>query len=190
MNSKNKKLITAAVAGAMIFGIGAQLPLQVKAATEIEEADLPTLTEDEVKELLQLQKELQAAGITSSDIVRGIQQELPQDSSSTSGQMTTMGVKSQTAKVAAKAMVKTLSRYGKVAWNRTVTSYINKLPVSSASKKLLKGYLKYEVVMKTLNVVIGFSGTITTGISTQLQKTGVPKWLADMVARTLVTLLL
>ncbi|WP_341285387.1 hypothetical protein [Priestia megaterium] len=191
MNSKKKKLITVAVAGTMLFGMASQLPLQVKAATEIEEADLPTLSAEEVEELVQLQKELQEAGITSSDIVNGIQQELPSDSSSSSsGQMTTMGVKSQAAKVAAKAMVKTLSRYGKVAWNRTVTTYINKLPISSTSKKLLKGYLKYEFVMKTLNVVVGFSGTITTGISNELQKAGVPKWLSDMVARALVTLLL
>ncbi|USL45174.1 hypothetical protein [Priestia megaterium] len=188
MNSKKKKLITAAVAGVMIFGVASQLPLQAKAATEIEESELPTLSDEEIKELVQLQNELQSAGITTSDIVKGIQRELPKDSSS--GEMTTMGVKSQAAKVAAKAMIKKLGRYGKVAWDRTVSSYINKLPISSTSKKLLKGYLKYEVVMKTLNVVIGFSGTITAGISNQLQKTGVPKWLSDMVARALVTLLL
>ncbi|WP_242143482.1 hypothetical protein [Bacillus cereus group sp. BfR-BA-01430] len=48
------------------------------------------------------------------------------------------------------------------------------MPISWDKKKALKGYLRYTVVVKTLNIVIGFSGTITNAISTQLKKIGYP----------------
>jgi len=46
------------------------------------------------------------------------------------------------------------------------------------------------MVMVVLDVVIDFSGTIEDGICAQIQKIGCPAWLADMVARALVGLLL
>lgn len=63
------------------------------------------------------------------------------------------------------------------------------MPISWNKKKALKGYLSYTVVVKTLNIVIGFSGTITTAISTQLKKIGYPAWLANIATRAIVTLL-
>ncbi|MEH7462878.1 hypothetical protein V7166_12585 [Bacillus thuringiensis] len=94
------------------------------------------------------------------------------------------------AKIAAKQALKNLQRIGRVAWDRTVREYINKLPISQSAKKTAKAYLAYEAVMKTLNVVINFEGTITDGLSKQLKKMGCPAWLADIVARAIVTFLL
>lgn len=197
MNKKNKQLLIAGLVATMGFGVAAQLPLQAKAATEITESqeDLPELTDEEKAEVLELQLALQEAGISYKDLAEGVKDEFPEGtfegtSTASPGQMTTMGVKSQTAKVAAKAMIKTLGRIGKVAWDRTVTTYINKLPIGAGSKKVLKKFLKYDMVFKVLNAVIGFGGTITTGLSNQFQKMGMPTWLANTAARTIVMILL
>jgi len=196
MKKKNKQLLIAGLVATIGFGVAAQLPLQAKASTEIAESqeDLPELTDEEKAELLQLQLDLQDAGITSQELADGLKAEFPEGtfegtSTTPPGTMTTMGVKSQTAKVAAKAMLKTLGRIGKVAWDRTVTTYINKLPINKASKTVLKKYLKYDIVFKVLNAVIGFGGTITTGLSNQFQKMGMPTWLANTAARTIVMIL-
>ncbi|MEH6892718.1 hypothetical protein V7024_24290 [Bacillus sp. JJ864] len=68
--------------------------------------------------------------------------------------------------------------------------YISKLPISQSAKNTAKAYLAYETVMKTLNVVVNFEGTITDALSTQLKRMGCPSWLADIVARAIVTFLL
>lgn len=199
--STRTKVITSSLAATLLLGIAAPLPLQAKAATATTEtttSDVDAnqqLTAEEIQELIQVQNELKEKGITADDIIKGIEAELPEGTVSgqtgtSDGTMTTMGVKSQAAKVAAKQMVKKLGKIGRVSWDRTVTTYINKLPVSKATKTGLKKYLKYQFVMSALNTVIGFSGTIITALSTQFQKMGMPKWLSDMSARVVVGILL
>ncbi|OZI11417.1 hypothetical protein CEW92_11695 [Bacillaceae bacterium SAS-127] len=104
--------------------------------------------------------------------------------------MTPFGAKTQTAKLAAKQMLKNIQRIGRVAWDRTVRQYVDKLPISKSAKSTLKKYIAYQSLTEVLNVVIDFSGTITNALSKQFQKMGCPAWLADMAARALVTLLL
>ncbi|MFJ7887805.1 hypothetical protein ACIQYL_06960 [Lysinibacillus xylanilyticus] len=87
-------------------------------------------------------------------------------------------------------MVKNLQRIGSFTWDRTVREYVNKLPLPDSAKSTFKKYLGYQMVMGVLDVVIDFSGTIEDGICAQIQKIGCPAWLADMVARALVGLLL
>lgn len=198
--SAKTKVITSSLAATLLLGIAAPLPLQAKAATTAAtsstDADATQkLTAEEIQELIQVQNELKEKGITADDIIKGIEAELPEGTVSgqtgtSGGTMTTMGVKSQAAKVAAKQMVKKLGKIGRVSWDRTVTTYINKLPVSKGTKTGLKKYLKYQFVMSALNTVIGFSGTIITGLSNQFQKMGMPKWLSDMAARVVVGILL
>ncbi|MGM0890420.1 MAG: hypothetical protein ACQEW5_26610 [Bacillota bacterium] len=148
-----------------------------------------SVTNQELIELKNLEKELKDNNITAQDIANGLNRELAKNYTSTPT-MGTQGVKSQAAKVAAKAMIKKLGKIGRVSWDRTVSLYVNKLPISSKAKKTLKGYLKYQVVMEILNTVIDFSGTITEALKKQLKKTGMSDFLAGMTARAIVTLLL
>ncbi|WP_426981243.1 hypothetical protein [Bacillus pseudomycoides] len=191
-NKKTKKIISSVLVGTFLFGVAAPLTFNAKEAKAAESGvEVEQLTPQEILELLELQRELQEHGITAEDIANGIQAELPEGSLplETQQQAETLGIKSHAAKVAAKQMLKNLNRIGRVAWDRSVRQYVDKLPISWDNKKALKGYLSYTVVVKTLNIVIGFSGTITNAISTQLKKMGCPAWLADMAARAIVTLL-
>ncbi|MGM7637331.1 hypothetical protein [Bacillus sp. Hm123] len=202
----SKKIISSVLVGTFLFGVVAPTTLNVKTvkAAENQEAD-KVIIQNETLALLELQDELQKHNITVDDIVKGIQAELPQStvlvqpelfsqsaiSATTSTQnVTPFGAKTQAAKLAAKQMLKNIQRIGRVAWDRTVRQYVDKLPISKSAKSTLKKYIAYQSVTEVLNVVIDFSGTITNALSKQFQKMGCPAWLADMAARALVTLLL
>lgn len=146
------------------------------------------LSQKEIQKLIELEIELQKHGISAEDIQYGIQSNLPQQAQQDSG-ITTLGVKSTAAKVAAKSMISKLQKIGKVSWDRTVRNYIAKLPISSSAKSTLKKYLAYQFVMSTLNVVIDFSGTIEDAIEKRLKSIGVSSWLAGITARAIVFLL-
>lgn len=92
------------------------------------------------------------------------------------------GPKGQAAKAAIKAAIKAMKGIGKKAWDAT----INKLPVSDSVKK----YLKYEIVMKVLNIATGFEGTVENMITNALTSTGIPSWAAGIAARAIVLVLL
>ncbi|EJV56039.1 hypothetical protein COE20_08940 [Bacillus cereus] len=197
-NKQTKKIISAVLAGTFMFGVAAPLTFNVQEvkASGFETVD-ERLSQEEILDLLKLEKELKENNISIEDIMTGIEQELAKEVPGEALPLSIKNVdgpqygpKSQAAKIAAKQMLKNLNRIGRVAWDRSVRQYVDKLPISWDSKKALKGYLSYTVVVKTLNVVIGFSGTITTAISNQLKKMGCPAWLADMTARAIVTLLL
>ena len=66
------------------------------------------------------------------------------------GQFQVMGVKTQAAKAAIKAMIKTLTKIGKKKW----TSMVAKVPKSVAQ------YLKYQTVMEVLNIAANFQGKV------------------------------
>ncbi|MFP3726524.1 hypothetical protein U8V72_15200 [Priestia filamentosa] len=186
------KVITSSITATFLLGIAAPIPLHAKEATKLESASSSQMTDEDAKALEEARKALEEHGITAEDIARGIEAELPRDVQSTAatGTVTTMGVKTKAAKEAAQLMLKKLKRIGQVAWDRTISTYINKLPIPKAAKTFMKKYLKYQFVMTTLNTVIGFSGTIIAGLSSSLQDAGMPKWLADMSARALVNILL
>ncbi|TKI69115.1 hypothetical protein FC756_09625 [Lysinibacillus mangiferihumi] len=196
---KSKTIVSSLLASALLFGAVAPANLNVKAAAENDEK-IEELGSQETLELLELQYELQKHDITAEDIVFGIQEGLPQNdilvdtpqsfANPSTEQVSPYGLKTEAAKVAAKQMIKNIQRIGSIAWDRTVREYVNKLPISDSAKKTLKKYLGYQMVMQVLDVVIGFSGTIEEGISNQLQNIGCPAWIADLVARALVALLL
>lgn len=184
-----KQIIHVTVASSILFSVSVPFTTHIKAAEVSNQQENVHLTNTETQNLLKLQNELQAHGIAETDIVNGIQSSLSGEDTE-NHVVTTFGVKSKTAKVAAKSMIKKLKKIGRISWDRTVRNYVNKLPISKGSKSTLKKYLSYEFVMKTLNIVVDFEGTITNALTTQLKNMGVPSWLAGTAARALVTLLL
>lgn len=196
---KRNKIISSVLVGTFVFGVASPLAFNVKEVKAAENEVLDEkFTQKEVLDLLELQNELQKHNITTEDIVMGIQAELPREATPLkTGPLgipaqddPLYGPKSQAAKIAAKQAIKNLQRIGRVSWDRTVRQYIAKLPISQSAKNTAKAYLAYETVMKTLNIVVNFEGTITDALSKQLKRMGCPSWLADMVARAIVTLLL
>ncbi|MCP3027888.1 hypothetical protein [Halobacillus sp. A5] len=154
-------------------------------------ADNEDLGNSEQQEAVQLEKELRENDITELDIVTGLDEQL--SSTPAYNEQTTVqaqGVKSKTAAYGAKQMITMLENTGKYAWNSSVKEYVDKLPISTASKSTLEKYLGYQFVMETLNVVINFQGDITEALSLQMQNAGLPSWLSGIAARTLVFLLL
>ncbi|HGO9420710.1 TPA: hypothetical protein ACLBZ1_005611 [Bacillus cereus] len=92
------------------------------------------------------------------------------------------GVKTKAAKEAAKIMINKMKGIGEKAFNKTV----EKLPLPSNAKQ----YLKYQTVMKALNIIYDFEGDITSALTTGLTKVGVPSYLSGVIARAVVTFLL
>jgi len=98
-------------------------------------------------------------------------------------EISTRGIKSKAAKVAAKAAIAALKKMGRKAWNKAISS----VPII---KGFLKKYLSYESVMKTLNIVSDFEGNIDNAMAKQFQKQGMPKSIAGIAARAITTILL
>lgn len=93
------------------------------------------------------------------------------------------GVKSKAAKVAAKEAIKKLKSMGRKSWNNAVKN----VPFIG---KTVMGWLSYDKVMGALNVVTGFEGEIESALSNDFQKSGSPKYIADMTARAIIFVLL
>ncbi|MEB9504441.1 hypothetical protein P4J13_10840 [Bacillus anthracis] len=193
---RSKKMISSILAGTFLFGIAGPLVFNVKEAKAAEnEVTENKFTYQEIKDLVELQNELQKHNISAGDIILGIQAELPENSLPAQpitdpNAPVQQGPKTQAAKVVAKQLIKNLQRVGKVSWDRSMRNYINKTPLPDSAKNTLKKYLAYQVVMETLNVVVNFSGTITDALSARLKSMGCPAWLADTAARAIVAILL
>ena len=183
-----KQIIHVTVATALLLSVSTSFAVNAKAQTVTNQEANTKLSQKEIQKLIELEIELQKHGISAEDIQYGIQSNLPQQAQQDSG-ITTLGVKSTAAKVAAKSMISKLQKIGRVSWDRTVRNYIAKLPISSSAKSTLKKYLAYQFVMSTLNVVIDFSGTIEDAIEKRLKSIGVSSWLAGITARAIVFLL-
>lgn len=187
MKKSKTTLVSSIVASSLLISSVAPIvsnaetinPSTVNSANEI--------TNEDINELKKLENELKATNITADDFSNGLNEEVKNN---TTPVLHTSGIKSQAAKVAAKSMIKNVQRIGQIAWDRSVSQYVNKLPFSSTAKKTLKKYLKYKVVMDVLNTVIDFSGTITNGLEEQLKKMGMSSFLAGFTARVIVGLLL
>ncbi|MDL4839295.1 hypothetical protein [Aquibacillus rhizosphaerae] len=159
-----------------------------------------SVDQSELEKIEELKNELEKHNISEEDILTGLQEEFekvtPKNKSVSDVSLNNdiviepQGVKSKSAAIAAKAMIKKLRGYGAYAWNSTVKEYINKLPIPSGAKTTLENYTKYQVVMDSLNVVINFQGDITSALTTQMKNIGVPGWLAGMASRAIVFILL
>jgi len=92
------------------------------------------------------------------------------------------GAKSTAVKLAVKAMINKMKGIGEKAY----TKAIKKMPIPKFADK----YVQYQFVMKMLNAVADFEGNITTALQTQLERVGVPSFIAGVVSRSLVMFLL
>lgn len=184
-----KQIIHVTMACILLFGVTAPLATQVYAEDTdgSEKLSINELSASEKLEILMLQLELKSRGITEEDIQSGLRTALP--ALPPDDGFTQQGVKSKAAKVAAKKMIKNLNRIGRVAWDRSVREYVNKLPITSGAKSVLRKYLGYQFVMETLNVVVNLEGTITDALTKYLKKLGLSNWMAGMTARAIVLLL-
>ncbi|MFF3022460.1 hypothetical protein ACFVRR_07330 [Gottfriedia sp. NPDC057948] len=171
-----------------VFDDGAS-PISYSAITQIPLESLPQFSKDEIE---LIESELIENNISEDIIFNNIYQELLTlpEFQNYSNVPSTDGVKSKAAKIAAQQMLKTLKRIGQVSWDRSISTAINKLPITSNAKTLIKKYLKYQAVMSTLNIVIDFSGTIEDGLTSAFKKMGLSAALSGIAARDVVFVLI
>ncbi|UJZ87263.1 hypothetical protein L3V65_13720 [Heyndrickxia coagulans] len=100
-----KQIIHVTVASSILFSVSVPFTTHIKAAEVSNQQENVHLTNTETQNLLKLQNELQAHGIAETDIVNGIQSSLSGEDTE-NHVVTTFGVKSKAAKVAAKSMIK------------------------------------------------------------------------------------
>ncbi|EHS55078.1 hypothetical protein P4H71_13795 [Paenibacillus kribbensis] len=99
---------------------------------------------------------------------------------SLNGDVTTQGKVSWTIKGIKAALKSQASKIDNV-----IKTTIDWLPVSDSVKKNLINVVKVDALIKALDVVTDFSGSIEDALSQAMQYLGVAGWLADIIARAI-----
>lgn len=97
------------------------------------------------------------------------------------------GLKSKSAKVAAKAMKKALYKIGSRSFNKAIKAAAKILP--EKAEKIIVEKVTYSKVSAVLNIVANVEGTITDALTNQLAKI-MPRSIAKMAARAIIFILL
>lgn len=97
------------------------------------------------------------------------------------------GLKSKSAKVAAKAMKEVLYRIGSKSFDKAIKAAAKKLPEKVG--KIIVEKVTYSKVSAVLNIVANAEGTITDALANQLAKI-MPRNIADIASRAIIFILL
>lgn len=97
------------------------------------------------------------------------------------------GLKSKSAKVAAKAMKKALYKIGSRSFDKAIKAAAKKLPKKVG--KIIVEKVTYSKVSTVLNIVANLEGTITDALANQLAKI-MPRNIASIASKAIIFILL
>lgn len=97
------------------------------------------------------------------------------------------GLKSKSAKIAAKVMLKKLYKIGSKSFNKAIRKAASNLPKSQ--RNLIIKHITYQRISSVLNIVVNLEGQITDALAKVLSNF-MPGWLAGFASRVIVFILL
>lgn len=86
--------------------------------------------------------------------------------------------------------IKAALRAGKGKIDSAIEKAVSYLPVSQAMKTKIVTVVKVEGLIKALDVVTDFSGSVEDALSQAIVYLGIPAWIADIIARAISAVLL
>ncbi|WP_068498259.1 hypothetical protein [Paenibacillus kribbensis] len=101
------------------------------------------------------------------------------------GDVTTQGKVSWSIKAIKAALKASASKI-----DNAIRTAIDWLPVSQTVKNNLTNVVKVDAIIKALDVVTDFSGSVEDALSQAIQYLGVPAWIADILARAVSAIFL
>lgn len=86
--------------------------------------------------------------------------------------------------------IKAALKAGKTKIDNAISKAVGYLPVSQSMKNKIIAVVKVEALIKALDVVTDFSGSIEDALSQAIVHLGIPGWIADIIARAISAVLL